>query len=172
MKRIEDKTFSKRKAELNKKARRLSDLHDADVAVVVVSSGGELYEYCSGGTDSMEPMLSRYQNSCLHTEEDQTTKEAASKDTGSTKFRTCKELLQSVKRLDEEPSKFSMSDMAELEVELTAALMHTRSRKTELMLESMSNLHEQEKKLTEENEELKKQVASVKDNHHYKRNPF
>ncbi|KAI3764344.1 hypothetical protein L2E82_14351 [Cichorium intybus] len=51
MKRIEDKAFSKRKVELNKNARRLSDLHDADVAVVVVSSGGELYEYCSGGTD-------------------------------------------------------------------------------------------------------------------------
>ncbi|KAI3749552.1 hypothetical protein L2E82_20166 [Cichorium intybus] len=54
----------------------------------------------------MEPMLSRYQNNCLHTKE-QTTQEAASKDTGidkkGTKFRTCKELLQSMRRLDEEP---------------------------------------------------------------------
>lgn len=151
--------------ELNKKARQISDLHDADVSVVVVSSGGELYEYCSGGTDSMEPMLSRYQNNCLHTEEQTTQGSEASKDTGidkkGTKFRTCKELLQSVRRLDEEPSKFSMSDMAELEVELTAALMHTRSRKTQLMLESMSNLHEQKRKLTEENEQLKQQVASA-----------
>ncbi|KAI3723508.1 hypothetical protein L2E82_35134 [Cichorium intybus] len=93
----------------------------------------------AAGTDSMEPMISRYQNNCLHTEQ-QTTQEAASNDPGSTKFRTCKELLQSVRRLDEEPSKFSVSDMAELEAELTAALMHTRSRKTQLMFESMSNL--------------------------------
>ncbi|CAH1424000.1 unnamed protein product [Lactuca virosa] len=56
MKRIEDKsrrqvTFSKRRSGLNKKAQRLSVLCDAAVAVVVFSSSGKLYEYCSGGTN-------------------------------------------------------------------------------------------------------------------------
>ncbi|KAL9257644.1 Agamous-like MADS-box protein AGL70-like protein [Drosera capensis] len=52
MKRIEDKssrqvTFSKRRGGLMKKARQLSVLCDAQVAVVVFSSGGRLYEFCS-----------------------------------------------------------------------------------------------------------------------------
>ena len=53
LKRIEDKssrqvTFSKRRNGLIKKARELSVLCDVDVAVVVFSSGGKLYEYANG----------------------------------------------------------------------------------------------------------------------------
>ncbi|KAL4586665.1 hypothetical protein LXL04_011307 [Taraxacum kok-saghyz] len=56
MKRIEDKnsrqvTFSKRRSGLIKKARHLSLLCDVDVALVVFSSHGKLYEYCSGDAD-------------------------------------------------------------------------------------------------------------------------
>ncbi|CAH1417004.1 unnamed protein product [Lactuca virosa] len=56
MKRIENKnsrqvTFSKRRLGLNNKARQLSVLCDVDVAVVVFSSSGNLYEYCSGSTE-------------------------------------------------------------------------------------------------------------------------
>ncbi|CAI9278174.1 unnamed protein product [Lactuca saligna] len=140
MKRIEDKnsrqvTFSKRRSGLNKKARHLSVLCDIDVAVVVFSSRGKLYEYCSGSTTSVELILSRYQKSILGTEEERSTQERASQDymEGTnhtcTRFRTCKELLESVRRVDEEGNKVSVSDMTELEEELNAALMHTRSRK-------------------------------------------
>lgn len=53
---IEDKnkrqvTFSKRREGLFKKARQLSALCGADAAVVVFSSRGKLYEYCSGSTN-------------------------------------------------------------------------------------------------------------------------
>ncbi|KAI3509341.1 hypothetical protein L1887_24551 [Cichorium endivia] len=56
MKRIEDKNsrhvaFSKRRAGLVNKARQLSVLCDADAAVIVFSSVGNLYENCSGSTD-------------------------------------------------------------------------------------------------------------------------
>ncbi|GJW97674.1 K-box region and MADS-box transcription factor family protein [Tanacetum coccineum] len=55
MKRIEDKnsrqvTFSKRRTGLMKKARQLSVLCDVDIAVVVFSSRGKLYEF-SGGSN-------------------------------------------------------------------------------------------------------------------------
>ncbi|KAK1432966.1 hypothetical protein QVD17_09869 [Tagetes erecta] len=56
MKRIEDKnsrlvTFSKRRSGLVKKARHLSVLCDVDVAVIVFSARGKLYESCSGTTN-------------------------------------------------------------------------------------------------------------------------
>ncbi|CAH1419892.1 unnamed protein product [Lactuca virosa] len=116
---------------------------------------------------SVELILSRYQKSILETEEERSTQERASQDymEGTnhtcTRFRTCRELLESVRRVDEEGNKVSVSDMTELEEELNAALMHTRSRKTQLMMERISSFHEQEKKLAEEKEELKQQVASA-----------
>ncbi|KAI3752737.1 hypothetical protein L2E82_24773 [Cichorium intybus] len=59
--------------------------------------------------------------------------------------------------LDEEGNDVSVTDLTALEEELTAALIHTRSRKTEMMMERLSALREQEKKLNEENEQLKQQ---------------
>uniref|UniRef100_A0A803L1A5 MADS-box domain-containing protein n=1 Tax=Chenopodium quinoa TaxID=63459 RepID=A0A803L1A5_CHEQI len=57
MKRIEDKssrqvTFSKRRSGLIKKARELSVLCDVDVAVLVFSNRGRLYEFVSGSSSS------------------------------------------------------------------------------------------------------------------------
>ncbi|KAI3497786.1 hypothetical protein L1887_33326 [Cichorium endivia] len=79
-----------------------------------------------------------------------------------TRFRTCKELLHSARRVDEEPNEVSMTDMTDLEEELNVALMHTRSRKTQLMMDRISTFHEQERKLTEENKELKQKLASFR----------
>ncbi|KAI3709032.1 hypothetical protein L2E82_38740 [Cichorium intybus] len=158
MKRIDDKnsrqvTFSKRRTGLIKKARELSVLCDVDVAVVVFSSPGKLYEYCSSGTDSVGHMLSRYQESSLEAEK-RTIQEGAYQESGSNnpcpRFRTYKELLQLVRMIDEEGNEVSVSDMIELEHQLNHALMDTRSTK--------------ERKLTEETQQLKMkmQVESTK----------
>ncbi|KAI3750013.1 hypothetical protein L2E82_20637 [Cichorium intybus] len=78
---------------------------------------------------------------------------------GSKKLQACNQLLQSVTRytkmLDE-------VELVQLEVELTAALLRTQSRKRELMMKNVWNLdHEQENKSTDENEQLMQQVASA-----------
>ncbi|KAI3767532.1 hypothetical protein L2E82_17722 [Cichorium intybus] len=78
--------------------------------------------------------------------------------TRCTRFQTCKELLQSVRRINEEGNEVSVTDMIKLEEELRAALMHTRSRKTQLMMERISTFHEQERRLTQEKEELKQEL--------------
>ncbi|GJY00756.1 hypothetical protein Tco_0358908 [Tanacetum coccineum] len=102
-----------------------------------------------------------YQRSCLEAEE-RITQEGSSKDITTkfslphgidnlcTRFPTCKELLQSVERVIEKPNELPLTDMIELEEELNAALLHTRSR--------------EERKLAEDTEELKQQVASAKQN--------
>ncbi|XP_057991916.1 agamous-like MADS-box protein AGL70 isoform X8 [Hevea brasiliensis] len=64
LKRIEDKssrqvTFSKRKGGLMKKARELSVLCDVEIAMIIFSGGGKLYEFSSG--DSLNKILERYQ---------------------------------------------------------------------------------------------------------------
>ena len=46
-------TFSKRKSGLQKKAREIGVLCDAEVGVVIFSSGGKLYDYCSPRTSSV-----------------------------------------------------------------------------------------------------------------------
>ncbi|KAJ9176163.1 hypothetical protein P3X46_011505 [Hevea brasiliensis] len=55
LKRIEDKssrlvTFSKRRNGLIKKARELSVLCDVEIGVIIFSSSGKLYEFCSNGS--------------------------------------------------------------------------------------------------------------------------
>ncbi|KAI3767400.1 hypothetical protein L2E82_17499 [Cichorium intybus] len=66
IKRIEDKSsrlvaFSKRRTGLISKAQQLSVLCDVDVALMVFSASGKLYEFCSGGTNSMKHLLARYE---------------------------------------------------------------------------------------------------------------
>ena len=53
MKRIEDKhsrhvSFSKRRSGLMRKAYELSVLCDVEIGLIVFSSSGNLYEFCSG----------------------------------------------------------------------------------------------------------------------------
>ncbi|CAH1417319.1 unnamed protein product [Lactuca virosa] len=169
MKRIEDKsgrlvTFSKRRAGLIKKARHLSVLCDVDVAVIVFSARGKLYESCTGSTNRMEHILSRYQKSCLEEEvkEEERTFQGAGEDLCK-RFQTCKELLQMVDRLVEEKNnnnELSLIEITQLEEDLDAALVQTRSRKTQLMVEYISTLQEQEKKLGEDKEQLEKLIAT------------
>ncbi|XVE72292.1 hypothetical protein DITRI_Ditri11bG0027500 [Diplodiscus trichospermus] len=64
LKRIENKinrqvTFAKRRNELLKKAYELSVLCDAEVALIIFSNRGKLYEFCS--SPSMLKTLERYQ---------------------------------------------------------------------------------------------------------------
>ncbi|KAI7725822.1 hypothetical protein M8C21_031779, partial [Ambrosia artemisiifolia] len=164
MKRIEDKssrlvTFSKRRAGLFKKARHLSVLCDADVAVIVFSARGKLYDQSfsdHGTTNSVRRILSRYQNRCTEAGE------MATNDAGEDlcrKYRTCKELLQTVDRLVEcqdNAEEVSMNDMIQLEQELDIALTQTRLRRTQLMMEYISTLKEKESKLSEEKGKLEK----------------
>ncbi|XP_035830129.1 agamous-like MADS-box protein AGL27 isoform X4 [Helianthus annuus] len=162
IKRIEDKssrlvTFSKRRSGLFKKARHLSVLCDADVAVIVFSARGKLYEFSSGSSN-------RYQKRC--SEEKEINTNGVGEDLCK-RFRTCKELLQTVDRLAElqdNAEELSVNDMIQLEQELDCALMQTRLRKAQLMMEYISTLKEKESKLREENEKLEKQVASTQGN--------
>nr|AWM99595.1 MBP3 [Ipomoea batatas] len=155
IKRIEDKssrqvTFSKRRNGLIKKAKELSVLCDVDVAVVVFSSSGKLYDFSS--TNSLTGVLQRY-NSHVETEE---------KQSNYARYMTIGELVQTLESDIEEPDQLSVTDLVHLEQQIGSALLETRSRKNCLLMESIAHLHEKEKMLEEEKRHLEEQISGIK----------
>ncbi|XVE85358.1 hypothetical protein DITRI_Ditri17bG0084600 [Diplodiscus trichospermus] len=161
MKRIENKssrqvTFSKRRSGLIKKARELSVLCDVEIALVVFSSRGRLYEFSSA--ESLAQILERYWSRYKQESE-------ASEDVNEALL-SHTELLNIVERQLEEPTaeKLSVMDLVKLEKQLDIALSVTRARQTQLTTESITTLQEKEKLLKAENELLKSQIAAMEKN--------
>ncbi|CAN1273533.1 Agamous-like MADS-box protein AGL31 [Linum perenne] len=150
MRPIEDKstrqvTFSKRKRGLLKKAQELSVLCGVEVAVVIFSGGGKLYEF-SGG-ESLEKVIQRYQ---AHKEADAAVKENT--DGTEKQMPACRnlvpgpDLLQMLQRHLEEKTvdHLDSTELVQLERKLESLLRGTRIRKTELMIEAVTTLYQQE----------------------------
>ncbi|KAJ6695017.1 hypothetical protein OIU74_014208 [Salix koriyanagi] len=78
-------------------------------------------------------------------------------------FKSCAELLQIVRRSFEDSNfeELTLSDLEQTEMQIDAALRHTRARKMQLMLESMNALHEKVETLREENQLLQSQVLAM-----------
>ncbi|KAJ6705122.1 MADS-BOX TRANSCRIPTION FACTOR 6 [Salix purpurea] len=168
LKRIEKKicrqiTFSKRRNGLIKKARDLSVLCDVQLALLVFSSTGKLYEFSTAG--SVAQILKRRRS---HFEE----KAALSNGANDAelyhgkyekKIKSCAELLRIIHRSFEDSNfeELTLSDLEQTEMQIDAALRHTRARKMQLMLESMNALHEKVETLREENQLLQTQVSAM-----------
>nr|AGC94569.1 flowering locus C [Betula platyphylla] len=168
LKRIEDKssrqvTFSKRRNGLMKKARELSILCDVQVALIVFSSRGKLYEYCSG--NSLGKILEHHRSRLkgeMKASEGLNDIESYHPESASQQSHV--EILKLVQKQLEGPNieQLNVTDLAQLETQFNAALTYTRSRKTQLMMESIISLHEKERMLREENELLEREIASMK----------
>ncbi|KAG5602241.1 hypothetical protein H5410_033611 [Solanum commersonii] len=165
LKRIENKinrqvTFSKRRSGLLKKAHEISVLCDAEVGLIVFSTKGKLFEYA---TDScMERLLERYERYSFaekqlvptdHTSPGSWTLENA-------KLKARLEVLQRNEKLyvGEDLESLNMKELQNLEHQLASALKHIRSRKNQLMHESISVLQKQDRALQEQNNQLSKKV--------------
>nr|AJN00665.1 flowering locus C3 [Raphanus sativus] len=157
IKRIENKssrqvTFSKRRSGLIEKARQLSVLCDASVALLVVSSSGKLYSFSSG--DNLVRILDRYGKQ--HADDLKALQDLQSK---SLSYGSHNELLELVEsKLVESNVGVSVDTLVQLEGHLETALSLTRARKTELMLKLVDSLKEKEKLLEEENKVLASQM--------------
>nr|ANW46670.1 flowering locus C [Arabis auriculata] len=157
IKRIENKssrqvTFSKRRNGLIEKARQLSVLCDASVALLVVSASGKLYSFSSG--DNLVKILDRYGKK--H-EDDLKALDLQSK---ALNYGSHQELLELVESKLMEPNidNISVDTLVQLEEHLETALSVTRAKKTELMLKLVESLKEKEKLLKEENKILASQM--------------
>ncbi|KAF9686168.1 hypothetical protein SADUNF_Sadunf03G0130400 [Salix dunnii] len=131
LKRIENNssrqvTFSKRRNGLFKKARELSVLCDVQIALLIFSSRGKLFEFSSAG--STTDILERYRS---HFEKIVNANNAEVNCDKHANFKSHAELLLMIERHLEGPQaiELTLSDLVELEKQLDAALAHVRARK-------------------------------------------
>lgn len=159
LKRIENKinrqvTFSKRRNGLLKKAYELSVLCDAEVALIVFSSRGKLFEFGSLGTTKT---LERYQR-CCHTLPDNSIEhETQSWYHEVSKLKAKYDSLRRTQRhlLGEELGPLSVKELQNLEKQLEGALAQTRQRKSQIVIEQMEDLRKKERHLGDINRQLR-----------------
>uniref|UniRef100_A0A453B4V6 MADS-box transcription factor 18 n=1 Tax=Aegilops tauschii subsp. strangulata TaxID=200361 RepID=A0A453B4V6_AEGTS len=160
LRRIENKinrqvTFSKRRSGLLKKAHEISVLCDAEVALIVFSTKGKLYEYSS--QDSMDVILERYQRYSFEERAvlDPSIGNQANwgDEYGSLKIKL--DALQKSQRqlLGEQLDPLTTKELQQLEQQLDSSLKHIRSRKNQLLFESISELQKKHRRLKHLNKE-------------------
>ncbi|KAK3212258.1 hypothetical protein Dsin_016964 [Dipteronia sinensis] len=161
LKRIENKinrqvTFAKRRNGLLKKAYELSVLCDAEVALIIFSNRGKLYEFCS--TTSMLKTLERYQKCSYGAVE--VNKPAKELEQSSyreyLKLKGRFEGLQRTQRnlLGEDLGPLNSKELEQLERQLDSSLKHVRSIKTQYMLDQLADLQNKEQLLLDANRSL------------------
>ncbi|XP_064996485.1 MADS-box transcription factor 51 isoform X4 [Musa acuminata AAA Group] len=143
MRRIEDRTsrqvrFSKRRSGLFKKAFELAVLCDAEVALLVFSPGGKLYEFSS--VSSLESTLDRYQT---FTNAENVVRKlddnAQNRDEEFSLLEANSKVLEIGKRLVETNlAEMNAEELGKLEEDLCSALKWATSRKKQLMTGSLN----------------------------------
>ncbi|KAJ7294609.1 hypothetical protein O6H91_Y245200 [Diphasiastrum complanatum] len=126
-------TFSKRRNGLLKKARELSVLCDAEVAVIIFSSTGRLFEYTSS---SMSTILERY-SKCPQRQYMETLPNLESDywSQKMTKLKEDLELLQNRERhmMGEDIASLTLESLWQLEQQLDTGFSRIRSRKVHFL---------------------------------------
>ncbi|TVU40284.1 hypothetical protein EJB05_13740 [Eragrostis curvula] len=165
LKRIENKinrqvTFSKRRNGLLKKAHEISILCDAEVAVIVFSPKGKLYEYATD--NHMDKILERYER-YSYAEKALISAESETEGNWCHEYRILKAKIETIQKchkhlMGEDLESLNLKELQQLEQQLESSLKHIRSRKSHLMVESISELQKKERSLQEENKALQKEV--------------
>ncbi|KAL5218763.1 hypothetical protein ABZP36_019447 [Zizania latifolia] len=165
MKRIENPTsrqvtFSKRRNGLLKKAFELSVLCDAEVALIVFSPRGKLYEFANVSTPKTIERYRAYIKDNISSKTVQQDIEQIKADAEGLVKKL--EALEAYKRklLGEKLDECSIEELHSLEVKLEKSLISIRGRKTKLLEEQVSKLREKETKLRKDNEDLREKCKN------------
>nr|AJC01942.1 MADS-box protein [Ficus carica] len=166
LKRIENKinrqvTFAKRRNGLLKKAYELSVLCDSEVGLIIFSSRGKLYEFCSG--PSMAKTIERFESYNYGQEGKQPEKDSQSSYQDYLRLKSKVELLRRTQRhlLGEDLEQLGLKELGQLEHKLDMSLKQIRSIKIQSMLDDLSNLRRKEESLLEANNELKRKLEEM-----------
>ncbi|PON49100.1 MADS-box transcription factor [Parasponia andersonii] len=174
--RIENKTtrqvtFAKRRAGLLKKTHELSVLCDAQIGLIIFSSNGKLYEYCSD-TSSMENMIKRYQLATGTQIVQQSEMEQLCGEVRRIKSETHNLQLSLQRYTGEDLSSLSLGELNELQDMLEHSTQKVRNRKFDLLQQKTENLKRKETMLEKDNEHLfhlikEHQAAAASFEHHH-----
>ncbi|XP_068654823.1 MADS-box protein AeAP3-2-like isoform X1 [Aristolochia californica] len=145
-------TFSKRRGGLLKKAHELAVLCDAQLGVIIFSSSGKMFEYCSPPS-SMRQIIERYQklsgNRIQEFDNQQIYCEI-------TRMKNENDKLQASMRhyTGEDLAALSMNDLQQLEHQLEISVNRVRARKNQLLQQQLENLRRKEHLLEDQNNSL------------------
>ncbi|KAG6783108.1 hypothetical protein POTOM_012543 [Populus tomentosa] len=179
LKRIENKinrqvTFAKRRNGLLKKAYELSVLCDAEIALIIFSNRGKLYEFCS--SSSMLKTLERYQKCNYGAPEPNASAREALELSSQQEYLKLKARYEALQRtqssntlnmspashrrnlLGEDLGPLSSKELESLERQLDMSLKQIRSTRTQYMLDQLNDLQHKEHMLTAANKSLKERL--------------
>ncbi|XP_011658351.1 MADS-box protein FBP24 isoform X4 [Cucumis sativus] len=143
-------TFSKRRGGLFKKTHELSVLCDAQIALIVFSSNGKLFEYCTQ-TTCMDQIIRRYQIAIGSRipEHNMNDPEELERQVRSMKKETDDLQLSLQRYTADDFSTFHLRDLDDIENRLQNSL-----NRSELLQQQVDNLRRKEKILEDENEQI------------------
>ncbi|KAH9712733.1 MADS-box protein SVP [Citrus sinensis] len=153
-------TFSKRRRGIFKKAEELSVLCDADVALIIFSATGKLFEYSSS---SMKEILEKHRVHSKNLERvDQPSVELQLLENNnySMLFKEAAEKSHLLRQMrGEEIHGLSLEELQKLERSLEVGLGRVIEKKEEKITKEINELQRRGKLLMEENERLRQQAS-------------
>ncbi|XP_021908122.1 agamous-like MADS-box protein AGL11 [Carica papaya] len=155
-------TFCKRRNGLLKKAYELSVLCDAEVALIVFSSRGRLYEYSN---NNIRSTIDRYKKACSDSSATTSVTEINAQyyQQESAKLRQQIQMLQNSNRhlMGDSLSALSVKELKQLENRLERGITRIRSKKHEMLLAEIEYLQKREIELENESVCLRTKIAEV-----------
>ncbi|KAG6778920.1 hypothetical protein POTOM_015283 [Populus tomentosa] len=153
-------TFCKRRSGLLKKAYELSVLCDAEVALIVFSTRGRLYEYSN---DSVKSTIERYKKASADSSNTGSVSEANAQyyQQEAAKLRSQIGNLQNSNRhmLGEALSSLSVKELKSLEIRLEKGISRIRSKKNELLFAEIEYMQKREVDLHNNNQLLRAKIS-------------
>ncbi|KAF7139008.1 hypothetical protein RHSIM_Rhsim07G0211700 [Rhododendron simsii] len=151
-------TFSKRRKGLFKKAEELAVLCDVDVALIMFSATGKLFQFASS---SMNAILAKYTLHSSNIERlDQPSLELQLEDSTSVKLR--EEISQRTNELrGEDIQGLKIEDLQQLEKLLQEGLGRVIGTKSERVMNEITSLQKKGDQLIEENQKLKQKMEMI-----------
>ncbi|GLJ44279.1 hypothetical protein SUGI_0926570 [Cryptomeria japonica] len=167
LKRIENKinrqvTFSKRRNGLRKKATELAVLCDAEVALIIFSSRGKLFEYAS--SNNMMKTLEKYEKqSNSMPEKIISDREAKNWNHEIARLKARVEYLTVQQRhlMGEDLAPLSVEQLQEIEQQLETGVKSVRSKKDQILVDMIDDLRKRETLLQEENKNLQRRISDI-----------
>lgn len=155
-------TFSKRRRGLFKKAKELSVLCDADVALIIFSATGKLFEYSSSSTKGIIERHNLHSKNLQKLEQPSLELQLVE---NSNYTRLNKEIAEKTHRLrqmrGEELQTLNIEDLQQLEKSLESGLSRVMERKGERIMKEITDLQRKSAELIEENKRLKQQAEKM-----------
>ncbi|RXH73733.1 hypothetical protein DVH24_016555 [Malus domestica] len=156
-------TFCKRRNGLLKKAYELSILCDAEIALIVFSSRGRLYEYSNN--NSIRNTIERYKKACSDSTGSTSITEINAQyyQQESAKLRQQIQMLQNYNRhlMGDALSNLTVKELKQLENRLERGMTRIRSKKDEMLIAEIEYLQKKEIELENENVYLRTKISEV-----------